>query len=170
MVQNDIKIALCCIVKDENEYIDEWVNHHKNIGFDQIIIYDNNSKNPILTENVIVNNWNDEKFRCQSRAYIDCCNKYSDFDYIAFFDIDEFYMSKTMDIKKDLEYLNYPDGLGIYWRIYGKSKPYFINRRPYTDYIEYKEWDHIKSILNPKKVLDFPDPHFAKLVDNSIYI
>lgn len=58
MVQNDIKIALCCIVKDENEYIDEWVNHHKNIGFDQIIIYDNNSKNPILTENVIVNNWN----------------------------------------------------------------------------------------------------------------
>ena len=34
MVKNDIKIALCCIVKDENEYIDEWVNHHKNIGFD----------------------------------------------------------------------------------------------------------------------------------------
>jgi len=26
--------SLCCIVKDENEYIDEWVNHHKIIGFD----------------------------------------------------------------------------------------------------------------------------------------
>ena len=41
-----MKIAVCAIMKDENQYIEEWSNHYKNLGFDHIFIYDNNSKIP----------------------------------------------------------------------------------------------------------------------------
>jgi len=178
-MDDTITIALCCIAKDENPYFEEWLNHYKNIGFDKFIIYDNNSSpsiiryftdNNISTKNITIINWTDEEFGSQSRAYLDCCQKYSDFNYIAFFDLDEFYMSKSMNVKEDLKSLDYPDGLGIYWRIYGKSKPYFQSRQSIFNYVEYKEWDHIKSILNPNKVIRFPDPHFATLLKNSLYI
>ena len=39
-----MKVAICLIIKDENEYLEEWLQHHKNIGFNYFIIYDNQSK------------------------------------------------------------------------------------------------------------------------------
>ena len=40
-----MKIALCCIVKNENDYLDEYVNYYHDLGFDKIFIYDNNDIN-----------------------------------------------------------------------------------------------------------------------------
>ena len=33
--------AICVIVKDEASDIAEWLIHHRMIGFDQLIVYDN---------------------------------------------------------------------------------------------------------------------------------
>lgn len=37
-------IAICLIIKDENQYLEEWLNHHRKLGIDFFIIYDNNSE------------------------------------------------------------------------------------------------------------------------------
>ena len=37
--------AICAIAKNENNYINDWVNWHINIGFDHIYLYDNNDIN-----------------------------------------------------------------------------------------------------------------------------
>jgi hypothetical protein len=35
--------TLCSLMKNEGPYILEWVAYHKNLGFDRIVIYDNES-------------------------------------------------------------------------------------------------------------------------------
>mmetsp|Transcript_36842 Transcript_36842/g.66244 ORF Transcript_36842/g.66244 Transcript_36842/m.66244 type:complete len:423 (-) Transcript_36842:41-1309(-) len=38
-----IKLAICAFVKDEAPYLAEWIEHHKMIGFDSILLYNDNS-------------------------------------------------------------------------------------------------------------------------------
>jgi hypothetical protein len=169
-----MKIGICLIIKDENDYLDEWLLHYKRLGVNRFFIYDNNSKIPIKIESndVEVILWDDENFGSQNNAYLDCCNKNKNFDYIGFFDTDEFYMSKTMNIKQDIEELTNKfgkfNGFGIYWRVYGKPKPYYTERKPINEYTHYSENNHIKSFINPKEVHFFPDPH--KPIINGLYI
>lgn len=172
-----MKIAVCAIMKDENQYIEEWSNHCKNLGFDHIFIYDNNSKIPLVSEKdyITIVNWPDDKFKSQSRSYLSCAkNEGKDYDYILFIDADEFYMSKSMNIHKDVENLKNKygdfDGLGLYWRIYGQPKPYLEKRQVIEKYTQYFGHTHIKSLLKPKLILDFPDPHKGHLKPGSKYI
>jgi glycosyltransferase involved in cell wall biosynthesis len=37
------KMAICAIVKDEAPYLAEWIEHHKLIGFDYILLYNDGS-------------------------------------------------------------------------------------------------------------------------------
>ena len=34
-----MKIALVCLAKNEDFYIDEWIKYHTKLGFDHIYIY-----------------------------------------------------------------------------------------------------------------------------------
>ncbi|MBO6272267.1 glycosyltransferase family 92 protein [bacterium] len=47
------KVLLCCIAKMENNYIREFVEYYKRIGFDNICLYDNNDVNGEHFEAVI---------------------------------------------------------------------------------------------------------------------
>jgi hypothetical protein len=40
-------LSTCCMIKDENEYGEEWINYHRKIAVKHFYIYDNNSKVPI---------------------------------------------------------------------------------------------------------------------------
>ena len=40
-----MKVLLCAIVKNENKYINEWLEHYKQLGFSKVILYDNNDIN-----------------------------------------------------------------------------------------------------------------------------
>ena len=40
-----MKVAICIEVKNDNRYIREWLDYHKKLGFDNIILYDNNDSN-----------------------------------------------------------------------------------------------------------------------------
>lgn len=158
-------IGLCLIIKDENDYLDEWLNYHRKIGIDSFFIYDNQSRVPISINDsdVLVIPWPNNNIGSQMRAYEHCCSINTNFDYIGFIDTDEFYESKSMDIKKDFENLveTYGEisGVGLYWRNYGQPYPYFENRVPIQEYINYQNNNHIKSFIDPKKILRFPDPH-----------
>lgn len=177
-----MKVGICLIIKDENEYLEEWLNHHTQLGFDAFYIYDNESKIPVgkylqgfslyaNRENINVVNWEDNKLGSQMRAYMNCC-KNSTCDYVLFIDTDEFLQTKNnIGIKQMIETLKYVNkdfnGLGIYWRMYG-SNPYFTERKKAIEYNQYHTNPHIKSLVNPKSVISFPDPHKAIISGNYI--
>ena len=37
---NHYKTALGAILKNEHQYLDEWIRHHLDIGFDEIYLYE----------------------------------------------------------------------------------------------------------------------------------
>lgn len=101
-------IELCAIVRDENEYLKEWIVHHLAIGFDEIILYDNGSQvSPaeVVKElpfamglRVQVWRWKPE------HAQIQCYNHHarqSDENWCAFIDIDEFIILKKHGSMKE---------------------------------------------------------------------
>jgi hypothetical protein len=174
----NMKVAICLIIKNENEYLEEWLNHHRNLGFDHFIIYDNQSA-PSVTEYFLNKNlthsdttviyWKDNAHASQLRAYKNCCKNYKEFDYVLFIDTDEFlYLKNHATIKEFINSKEKFDGLGIYWRMYGGN--YTNNKIPEKEYTKYYTNKHIKSLINPKKVINFPDPHKAVLQNDSIYI
>jgi hypothetical protein len=158
-----MKIAICLIIKDENEYLQEWIDYHRSIGIDHFFIYDNESKEPVKdnSKDVTVKLWTDNIHASQCRAYKDCCINNSNYNYIAFIDTDEFIMlNGYSNIKDCLKSISMSfDALVLSWRMYGQPKPYFTNKTPMTDYIYYHEDIHVKSLVNPKKVIEFKNPH-----------
>lgn len=129
-----MRTLLCCIGRQENKYIREFVEYYKNLGFTNICLYDNNREGEEHFEDVIgdyidsgyviLKNWRDEKL-CQSQSYDDCYSTYkSDYDWFAFFDCDEFLTFKhhaTVD-----DYLSQPkfsdyDVISVNWMCYGDN-------------------------------------------------
>lgn len=95
-----MKTLLCAIGKLENHYIREWVEYHKNIGFSNILLYDNNDINGesfsdviddyISSGYVIIKNYRGLS-NAQIKSYNDCYHEYKNqYDWIGFWDIDEF--------------------------------------------------------------------------------
>jgi hypothetical protein len=39
-----MKVAICCIAKNEDNYIDEWIEYHLKLGIDDIHVHQNNWK------------------------------------------------------------------------------------------------------------------------------
>ena len=47
-----MNVALVCIAKNEDNYIEEWVNYHLKLGFDKIFIYQNDWRTSLENERV----------------------------------------------------------------------------------------------------------------------
>ena len=97
---SDNRILLCGIGKLENNYIREWVEYHKKLGFTNIVLYDNNDVDGEKFEDVIgdyiksgyviLKNWRGKEL-AQIPSYNSCYAEYKDkYDWIGFWDIDEF--------------------------------------------------------------------------------
>mgnify|MGYP003291921628 CR=1 FL=1 len=97
-----MKTAVCVCAKMENHYIREYVEYYKKLGFTNIILYDNNDIDgekfdevvgDYINDNfIIVENIRGEKGGIQGYAFLNCIEKYEhNYDYIAFFDVDEFF-------------------------------------------------------------------------------
>lgn len=105
-----MRVAVCVVVKSENHYLKEWVDHYLRIGFDNIILYDNNDLNGEKIEDVISDHIKSGfvivedikgKKDIQMSSYNGCYKKYSHlYDWIAFFDADELLdLKDTRNIK-----------------------------------------------------------------------
>ena len=131
-VYPDIKVALCCIVKMENEYLRFFVEYYKNLHFDKIFIYDNNDVGGENLEEVIgdyiepgyveVIDFRGKK-QAQALAYQDCHERYGqEYDWIAYFDCDEFltFADETNEIHKFLNQDKFKEFqiLHINWMLY----------------------------------------------------
>lgn len=105
-----MRIGICAIIKNENLYLREWVEYHKKLGFDKIMLYDNNPSGGEYPQQVIgdyvmdgfvdVYNardlpWNFESdgvvLDLQTCVYNLCRVRNSkEIQWMAFIDIDEF--------------------------------------------------------------------------------
>ena len=83
-----MKVAIIAVAKNEELYIKEWLDYHLKIGFDAVILADNDDEMVLSgysSENVFIEDYLGEK-RVQSVAYTELYQKYRKyFDWIAFF-------------------------------------------------------------------------------------
>lgn len=95
-----METLVCCIARNENNYIREWVEHYLNLGVSKVVIWDNgrgSEESPRdllkdLTEDGTVNVLDArDAENCQKEAYQQCYNFYSKaYNWLMFFDVDEF--------------------------------------------------------------------------------
>lgn len=169
------RIALCCIAKNENSYIREWVEYYKKIGIDHIFIYDNNDIDGEHFDEVIndyinskyvsiidfrgkvKSNESDKDGLCtQGVAYKDCLLKnWKNFDYICFFDCDEFLsIEGYKNFGAFLSDFSKYDGIKVQWRCYGDNNQIFYENKPVLERFKnnknYKFNKRTKTILKCK--------------------
>ena len=167
-----MKTLLCCIGRRENDYIREFVEYNKVLGFTNICLYDNNYDGEedfhdvigdyISDGYVILKDYRNRKV-CQLDAYNECYKTYgNDYDWIAFFDIDEFmfincnktlgeYLARPEFIEYDMIHINWllfgdggqtkSDGRGLLQRI---VQPLDLN---HITFYSFPDNFHCKSII-----------------------
>lgn len=169
---DEIKTLLCCIGKNENKYIRDYVEWYKNLGVTHICLYDNNNIDGERFEDVIgdyIENGYVEliDYRgrkvCQHQAYMECYhNNKNNYDWVMFFDCDEFLkLNKCRSIG---EYLTMPqfvnfDMIHVNWRLVGDNGSIEVNDKPLWERFpeplpvdikvgyDFTENAHIKSIV-----------------------
>lgn len=151
---NQIKVALVCIAKNEDNYIEEWINYNTKLGFDDIFIYENDWKCNIERDNLHKIQFDGKN--AQISAYNDFLKKYkNDYDWVAFFDVDEFLvLKKHNDIKSFIQsYSNY-NAIGINWVLFGDNNLQFDGDYSVLSRFTKRQIgvnEHIKSIVKMKE-------------------
>ena len=140
-----MKVTLVCCGRLENRYAIEFVEYYKNLGFSHIFICDNNHDGEEYFEDVLqqyidegfvtIENYRNKE-GIQVQIYLEMYNKISenyDYDWIAFFDFDEFLtLVEDNNIKEYLNrdcFKNYNQIL-INWKTYGDNNLIEDDGRP----------------------------------------
>jgi len=116
-----MKVALVCIAKNEDRYIQEWTDYNKKLGFDDIFIYQNDWRCQLEDPNIIKIEL--DGINQQRTAYNQFIrNNYNNYDWAAFFDVDEFLvLKKHKNIKEFIsDYSDY-SAIGINWVLFGNN-------------------------------------------------
>lgn len=128
---NNKVIAICAILKDEHQYLKEWIEYHLSIGVDYIYLYEDITSithADIVKEydNVYLQSIGDfiDMNNClekQRDTYIKFMNTYKDtIDYTFFIDIDEFVMFAVDYSMNDLiKQCDEWGGVLLPWKHYG---------------------------------------------------
>lgn len=169
-----MKTALICIAKDEDHYIDEWIQYHTKLGFSDIFVYQNNwrySGDKLVYKNVQWIEFDGEAK--QLPAYNDFISKnWYKYDFAAFWDVDEFLCLKnTQNLNLFLE--SYRDffAIGVNWRCFGDNGMQGVINQNYSLVKRFTMCEktlnkHIKTILNFRRCADLPqfiNPHFVNI-------
>lgn len=106
-----LKVALIAIAKNEDEYIKEWLDYHLNLGFDTIIVADNDDElvlSGYSSDRIVIEDFTGVK-GVQPKAYSSMFKRYrKQYDWIFFCDIDEFLVIEDgRDVKTFLS--SYPE-------------------------------------------------------------
>lgn len=166
-----MKTAICLVVKDEESEIAYWIAWHKALGFDSFIIYNDFSDDN--TESVILSLMDSIDIRYarnavnrdlhnirQVRAYNDAVTRYgSEFDWIAFFDADEYLDLDGQDIGTYLQGVGDASLVAFNWSCVGPNG--FVSRPAGAPVLNYTRhgtpdlyWNrHTKVIFRPSRLI-----------------
>lgn len=183
-------LAVVAIMKNEAPYIKEWLDYHLLAGVDHFFIYDNESSDnqkeilqPYIDAGIVTYIFYPGKAR-QYEAYNDAVQNFKFFcRYMAFIDADEFIFPKTNQSISEVvdEILSEkPDAVALVAHMiifgsnfhekadYNRGVLERFTRRTPNDFAPVDENNipggnvYLKTILNPRCVNFFDDPHHAK--------
>ena len=161
--------ALCCIAKDEDLFLHEWVAYHALLGFERIFIYDNCSAVPITqllgpwASHPAVTVYRNAEGSDQQAVYTDCWERHGhEFKWIAFLDADEFLrLNGTNDVRLFLAEFEPYAGVAVNWRMFSSSghtaTPQGLVLENYTRCLG--DDIHTKAIVQPALVNAYANPH-----------
>ncbi len=172
------KFGIVAIFKNEAPYLKEWIDYHLLIGVDKFYLYNNESQDdylqilkPYIDRNVVELKDIKGKAR-QLDAYNDCLNEHkNDCQFLAAIDCDEFIFNKDGNaislIRKFLCEHKKAGALVLNWSIFGssgqknKENGLVIERFNWRAENSFVKNNHVKSIVNPRRVAVFKNPHSA---------
>lgn len=169
-----LKCACVAVTKNEEKYIAEWISWQLSIGFDAIIIEDNLSTDRTKDEvnrferiyDVRVVDSTDTTASYQKSAYTDAISRYGhEFDWMAFFDVDEFLVFERENIKTFLEKNETRSAFGVNWSFFGSSglkvrqNGLVVDNFVFRSDLDFGPNRHVKSIVRPECVQSFLNGH-----------
>lgn len=122
-----MRTALVCIAKDEDLYIEEWISYHLAIGFDKIFVLANEWNYSTDNKRVEVIPFPSFEYALdmQSKAYNYALRILKgSYDWVAFYDVDEFLcLKKHSDVKSFIKefYPHRPKAIAVNWAFYGDN-------------------------------------------------
>jgi len=177
-------LALTAIFRNEAPYLKEWIEFHREVGFDHFYLFDNLSVDsylPVLQtyiehgivdlfswplEHTQQNDWTD----IQCLAYEKALQLARDqAKWLAIIDVDEFlFPAKKRSLVEILSQYENFGGIGVNWQVFGTSRVSKIPENRLlieTLHLKLPENDSanrfIKSIVQPKFVLGCTNPHYV---------
>lgn len=173
---NNNDAVICAIVKNEELYIEEFIQYHFKLGFSKIYIYDNN-KTP-CTMSFLTNKYPDiiivdypgreQQLKAYNHFIETHGNKHK---WCAFIDIDEFIVLKQhQNIVALLEKHCISGALCLNWYFFGSNGHSDYEPKPVLQRFTLRANNldrHIKCIACCSDCLRFKNPHFCKLKDKT---
>lgn len=166
-----MKIALVCIAKNEDDYINEWVDYHLKLGFDKIFVYENDWNSNITNDDVIKIKVSGVRQQIPSYNHF-IQNHKNEYDWAAFLDVDEFLVLKKHNKIKDfiLDYSN-EESIGVNWVFFGDNGLTKESTKGVLERFTKRQKspnEHIKSIvrLNSAKYMNVHN-HSGRSVDTN---
>ena len=167
-------VGLCVIGKMENDYAREFVEYYHKLGISKIILYDNNDLDGEHFEDSIgdyiengfveVIDYRGRK-KCQIDAYNNCIINYlKDFDWICFFDFDEYLHIDGFDSIVDWlsqDKFNYCQLIHVNWMVYDDNN---LVENPTKKVVE--TFKNPKMPFDFKKALNVPENAHVKSIIN----
>lgn len=171
----DCDYAICAIIKNEADYIEEWIDYHLKIGFEKFYIYDNESTDNVrevlekyIRKGIVEYIYYPGKGK-QMPAYNDCIQRYKNkCRYLAIIDLDEFILPiEDKNIYGIKKYLKKYAGLTINWVIFGSAGHIKKPDGLVLENFKYRSKEinkHVKTICNPRWVDFIDNPHYPHYV------
>ena len=173
--------AICLLCKNENDYINEWLEYHINIGIEHFYIYDNMSDVPIknsinsdFIDKCTIKEWDltvEEYGNIQILCYDNCLHFFkNEAKWIAFIDADEFIDIKSkLNINEFLEQYDSYDGLYVDWVTYNANGKIKKEDKPvrerFTTTCPYYKDVRGKCIVKSREIFGM-SPHFPIMPKN----
>lgn len=170
-----LRIAACVIVKNEADGILEWSAYHHLLGFDAIILVDDQSSDKTIAQarkleqhcEIIVLPYQRGLGDTQMSTYQRICRTYrSEFDWIAFIDADEFIFCPGQTSIRPWLAAQTGAAIVLPWLFFGSSshveKPSGLVLEAYTHRAEFDKFPpqkHVKTIVRPGNVTRCLNPH-----------
>ena len=169
---NKIKVGLCTIGKEENLYVREYISHYKNYNLDKIINNDiNGEKFDDVIRDYISNGFVKiidirGKISQQLKTYQHCLDNFkNEFDWLIFYDMDEFiYLKGMKNIKYFLSNPSFKKCQAIQLNMYfhtDNNKLYYENNSLAERFPEKKisKRGFLKTIMRAKVKIEINCPH-----------
>jgi glycosyltransferase involved in cell wall biosynthesis len=170
MLRPHDRVAVCAVMKNEGPYLGEWVAHYRLLGFDRILVYDNESTDQsasilaALQERGVLEaiSWpSRDHANPQTAAYEDGLNRVrDDCDWVLFIDADEFLVLKQhQEVWEFTEEFDASIGrIVVNWLCFGSSERSVQGTGLVTERFRLASWPsfeanaHVKSFARPRLV------------------